>query len=141
MRRLIQFIAFAILTLVGPAAVVRTFGAPALIACQCGCNASSETECGCKTPPLAPGPPCSTPQAPGALKAATAAPVAIVTSTPCEETRAPRPQAEPKPWPASVGDNLVWPHAFQALALCREVPEPDRHRSLDRQAQLAVFRI
>lgn len=145
MRRLLHFIALALLVLVGPAEVVSTFTGPANVACQCGCGASSEALCGCAVTPVepgarpgsnqAPGSPCSTAHTGNGLTAASSATVQIIRSAQSEE--AARPKSEPRPWPAAA--SLRDPRASSRLAL---QDGPDHAlRPLDRLAQLAVFRI
>jgi hypothetical protein len=145
MRRLLHFIALALLVLVGPAEVVSMFTGPANVACQCGCGASSEALCGCAATPVEPGArpgsnqptgtPCSTSHTGSGLTAASVATIQIVRSSQGEE--AAHPALEPRPWPAAV--SLRDPRAASRVAL-RDGPDPAL-RPLDRLALLAVFRI
>jgi hypothetical protein len=145
MRRLLHFIALALLVLVGPAEVVNTFTGPANVACQCGCGANTEALCGCGASPMAPGArpgsnqpsgtPCSTSHTGGGYTAASSSPIQIVNATQAEA--AAHPRVEPRPWPAAT--SLRDPRASSRLAP-RDGPD-DALRPLDRLAQWGVFRI
>jgi hypothetical protein len=145
MRRLLHFLALALLVLIGPAEVVSTFTGPVNVACQCGCGATSEALCGCGATPMAPGAgpgsnqpsgtPCSTSHTGGGYTAASSPPIQIVEATQGETDAQPR--LEPRPWPVTT--SLRDPRVSSRLAL-RDGPD-DALRPLDRLAQLGVFRI
>jgi hypothetical protein len=151
-RRMLHFIAIAILTLVGPVEVVRTMTGPAHMACQCGCGAASEEACQCpgkSTPPQDPAP-TSLHESSGSSCSASQSPCSSSTSAASAgmagksldkngldvETR-----PEPKPWSgtrASVSPEILSPGL---PGRCKETTEIQQGRPLDRLAKLAVFRI
>lgn len=149
MRRILYFIALAILTLTGPAEVVRTFAGVANVACQCGCGAPSEDACDCSAMPMHRGPaprpssnapsgsPCSSSASHSGAVASTASPAGVVDEKQKEDAGSGEKRIEPKPWTLAVA---------RIADLCahtqpRETIWAEGLRPLDRLAWLATFRI
>ena len=152
MRRIIHYIAIAILTLVGPVEAMRSVVGPAGIAhlaCQCGCGAPSDADCKC--PDQAPSAPrtntpgpsgssCSTTNSPCASQATSSSPVKAEEKN-GDESQDPEKRPEPKPWPGGTVDHIDAGTASRRSLSPRAFAGVLYGRSLDRLAALAMFRI
>lgn len=152
MRRILHYIAIAILTLVGPVeAMSSVAGAQemAQLACQCGCDASSSSACPCHGQPAGlprsggPGPSGSscTPTNSGS----TTSQAASATDVKCEaETREGKDlgkRLEPRPWLIEFVGHVTSAAGPQAFTQRSRMTKVHYERSLDRLAMLALFRI
>lgn len=152
MRRILHYIAVAILTLVGPVEAMPSVAgvqAMAQLACQCGCGASSSSACPCHSQtaglprsggPGSPGSSCApTNSVPSISQTASA------TGVKCEE-KADEGQdsgkrLEPRPWPVELARQVVPTVAFPAATREWGLAKVHYERSQDRLATLALFRI
>lgn len=152
MRRMLRYIAIAILALVGPVAAVRTMAGPTQMACQCGCGAASEAACQCPGKSTVPPSPtqsgshgsdsssCSATNSPCSSKTS-AVSAGMAGKSLDRNSLDLEKRPEPKPWSETVANGS---HRILSPGLpgrFKETTETQQGRPLDRLAKLAVFRI
>lgn len=153
MRRIIHYIALAILTLVGPVeAMPSVVGAQemAQLACQCRCGAPSIAACQCHGPAMGPsssggsGPsssPCSTTNRVPCTSQTTSTAKAKSEDSDESQKQDGGKRLEPKPWPGTFVNGALGILSAVASNRFSEASETKQGRPIDRLAKLAVFRI
>jgi hypothetical protein len=152
-RRIIHYIALAILTLVGPVeAMSSVVGAQemAQLACQCGCGAPSMAACQCHGPAMGPsssggsapsGSPCSTTNRVPCTSQTSSTATAKSEDSDASQKEDRGKRLEPKPWPVSLASHATSVSIIQGSTPSRGASKVHFERPLDRLATLVFFRI
>ena len=152
MRRIIHYIALAILTLVGPVeAMPSVVGAREMAqsACLCGCEVTSGAVCQCHAPSMglptssgsgSPGSSCSQTNRVPCTSQATSTSTSKLQHEDGREGQDQKKRVEPRPWPVLMG--RATPVSISPGSMLRREPTAVHYdRSLDHLAVLAQFRI